>query len=58
MVAGPGRGTTPAKNEKRKKRRGKNGEGEKVEKTGGRVEVKSVKVEMMRKWDEKFGVRR
>ena len=41
-----------------KKRRGKNGEVEKVEKTGGRVEVKSVKVEMMRKWDEKFGVRR
>ena len=38
-------------------KRGKNGEVEKVEKTEVRVDVKSVKAEMMRKWDEKFGVR-
>lgn len=38
-------------------RRGKNGEVEKVEKTEWKVNVTGVKAEMMRKWDEKFGVR-
>ena len=38
-------------------KRGKNGEVEEVEKTEGKVDVKSVKAEMMRKWDEKFGTR-
>lgn len=38
-------------------KRGKNGEVEKVEKTEWRVDVRGVKAEMMRKWDEKFGVR-
>ena len=38
-------------------KRGKNGEVEKVEKTEMKVNVKGVKAEMMRKWDEKFGVK-
>ena len=38
-------------------KRGKNGEVEKVEKTEWKVNVGSVRAEMMRKWDEKFGVR-
>lgn len=38
-------------------KRGKNGEVEKVEKTEWKVNVTGVKAEMMRKWDEKFGVR-
>ena len=38
-------------------KRGKTGEVEKVEKTEWKVNVTGVKAEMMRKWDEKFGVR-
>lgn len=38
-------------------KRGKNGEVEKVEKTEWKVNVTGVKAEMMRKWDEKFGVK-
>ena len=38
-------------------KKGKNGEVEKVEKTEWKVNVTGVKAEMMRKWDEKFGVR-
>lgn len=37
-------------------KKGKNGEVEKVEKTEMKVDVTGVKAEMMRKWDEKFGV--
>ena len=38
-------------------KRGENGEVEKGEKTEWKVDVTGVKAEMMRKWDEKFGVR-
>ena len=38
-------------------KRGENGEVEKVEKTEWKVNVTGVKAEMMRKWDEKFGVK-